>query len=327
MNILVTGGAGYIGSHVCKALSRSGYTPIAYDNLIHGHPQAVRWGPLEIGDIADRERLDAVLNQYNPAAVMHFAAYAYVGESVVNPGKYYRNNVAGTLTLLEALRDRKIQRLIFSSSCATYGIPDTIPIPETHPQRPINPYGMSKLMIENMLWDFDRAHGLRSIILRYFNAAGADPDGDIGESHDPETHLIPLILDVAAGRLEAITVHGDNYNTPDGTCIRDFIHVTDLADAHILALNSLMLGSETKAYNVGGGRGFSVNEVIGAAETIANCKIPRKIGLRRGGDPENLQGNTHLIMAELGWRPQLSSLTEIIRTAWEWNNKKNEIHN
>lgn len=325
MNILVTGGAGYIGSHVCKALARAGYNPITYDNLIHGHSQAVLWGPLEIADIADRERLDAVLNKYNPAAVMHFAAYAYVGESVGNPGKYYRNNVAGTLTLLEALRDHDIQKLIFSSSCSTYGIPDIIPIPENHPQRPINPYGMSKLMIENMLWDFDKAHGLRSIMLRYFNASGADPDGDIGESHDPETHLIPLILDVAAGKLDAITIHGDDYDTPDGTCIRDFIHVTDLAEAHILALNSLMLGAATKAYNVGGGCGFSVNEVIEVAEAVTNCKIPRKIGFRRDGDPENLQGNAHLIMSELGWKPKISNLTEIVRTAWEWNSKNDAL--
>lgn len=237
--ILVTGGAGYIGSHACKALAQAGYTPVAYDNLVYGHRAAVRWGPLEIGDIADRSRLDAVIEQYRPEAVMHFAAYTYVGESVLDPGKYYRNNVVGTLTLLEAMRDHGIQQFVFSSTCATYGEPERIPIDETHPQRPINPYGASKLMIERMLGDFSKAHGLRWIALRYFNAAGADPDGEIGEEHNPETHLIPLVLDAAAGVRPSITIYGDDYATADGTCIRDYIHVSDLADAHVLALHAL----------------------------------------------------------------------------------------
>lgn len=251
MNVLVTGGAGYIGSHACKALSQKGYTPITYDNLVHGHRWAVRWGPLEVGDINDRARLNAVIQQYRPEAIMHFAAYAYVGESVLDPGKYYRNNVAGSLTLLEAARDHGIDKFIFSSSCATYGTPEQIPIPEAHPQHPINPYGASKLMIERMLADFGSAHGLRSISLRYFNAAGADPDAKIGECHDPETHLIPLILDVAAGKRPVLTIFGEDYDTPDGTCIRDYIHVTDLADAHLLALQLLDRGEESTVFNLG----------------------------------------------------------------------------
>lgn len=235
-NILVTGGAGYIGSHTCKALAQAGFTPVSYDNLVYGHRWAVRWGPLEEGDIGDRARLDAVLERYRPAAVMHFAAYAYVGESVLDPGKYYRNNVAGTLTLLEAMRDHGVGHVVFSSTCATYGEPERVPIDEDHPQRPINPYGASKQMIERMLGDFAAAHGLGWIALRYFNAAGADPNSEIGEQHDPETHLIPLALDVAASARPSITIYGDDYETPDGTCIRDYIHVSDLADAHVLAL-------------------------------------------------------------------------------------------
>ena len=231
MNILVTGGAGYIGSHACKALAKAGYTPIAYDNLVYGHEWAVKWGPFEQGDILDRKRLDEVIKKYRPAAIMHFAAFAYVGESVEQPGKYYRNNVTGSLTLLEAMRDHGVPYIIFSSTCATYGEPEQIPIPENHKQSPINPYGHSKLMIEQMLSDFDVAHGIRSVSLRYFNAAGADPDGETGEDHDPETHLIPLVLDAAIGKRPSITIFGDDYDTPDGTCIRDYIHVTDLASA------------------------------------------------------------------------------------------------
>ena len=247
--VLVTGGAGYIGSHTCKALHKQGYTPIAYDNLVYGHPWAVRWGPLEEGDIADRQRLDAVISKYQPVAVMHFAAYAYVGESVTDPGKYYRNNVAGSLTLLEAIRDHHVDKFIFSSTCATYGVPNDIPIKEDQPQNPINPYGASKLMIERILQDFDHAHGIKSVCLRYFNAAGADPDGELGEAHDPETHLIPLVLDAISGRRENIKIFGDDYDTPDGTCIRDYIHVSDLADAHVLALQALERGAKSSIFN------------------------------------------------------------------------------
>lgn len=318
--IIVTGGAGYIGSHACKTLARAGYTPVSFDNLVNGHPWAVRWGPLETGDIADRARLDEVIEKYQPAAVMHFAAYAYVGESVQDPGKYYRNNVAGTLTLLEAMRDHGIDKMIFSSTCATYGIPNRVPIPEGHPQHPINPYGASKLMIERMLQDFEVAHGLRSISLRYFNAAGADPEGEIGEAHDPETHLIPLVLDAAAGKRPAITVFGGDYDTPDGTCIRDYIHVSDLADAHVLALKALEAGAKTTPYNLGNGQGFSVREVIDSAARVTGRQVPFTVGPRRAGDPAALVGDATRAMQELGWRPQLHDIDTMIDTAWQWHN-------
>lgn len=319
MNILVTGGAGYIGSHACKALARVGYTPVSYDNLVYGHRWATRWGPLEQGDINDRARLDAVIDQYRPIAVMHFAAYAYVGESVQDPGKYYRNNVAGTLTLLEAMRDHAIDQCVFSSTCATYGVPERSPLREDHPQRPINPYGASKLMIERILRDFDAAHGLRSIALRYFNAAGADPDAEIGESHDPETHLIPLILDAAAGSRPAIAVYGDDYDTPDGTCIRDYIHVTDLAQAHVLALQALLQGAGSAAYNLGNGQGYSVRQVIDCAARITARPIPVEVGARRPGDPPKLVGDAQRIRRDLGWQPQYAELDSILGTAWQWH--------
>jgi UDP-arabinose 4-epimerase len=322
MNILVTGGAGYIGSHACKALSLAGYTPISYDNLCYGHPWAVKWGPLEEGDIADRARLNDVIAKYQPDAVMHFAAYAYVGESVQDPGKYYRNNVAGTLTLLEAMRDHEIDKFIFSSTCATYGIPESVPICEDHPQRPINPYGTSKLMIEQMLRDFDVAHGLRSITLRYFNAAGADPDVEIGEAHYPETHLIPLVLDVAAGKLPAISVFGDDYETPDGTCIRDYVHVSDLAEAHVLALKALESGSKTTAYNLGSEQGFSVKQVIQTVEIVTGNKVPIVFEPRRDGDPAILIGNAGKIKLELGWDIKYKSLEKSIYHAFAWKNFK-----
>jgi UDP-arabinose 4-epimerase len=321
-SVLVTGGAGYIGSHACKALAHAGYTPISFDNLVYGHRWAARWGPLEEGDINDRARLDAVIATWRPSAVLHFAAYAYVGESVTDPGKYYRNNVAGTLTLLEALRDHGITRLIFSSTCATYGLPLEIPIPETHPQNPINPYGASKLMIERMLADFEVAHSLRSIALRYFNAAGADPDGEIGEAHDPETHLIPLVLDAAAGRRPTITVFGDDYATPDGTCIRDYIHVTDLADAHVLALQALERGGASDAFNLGNGQGFSVREVIDHARRITGRDIPVTIGPRRPGDPPRLVGDATRARKILGWQPRYADLDAIVKTAWAWHQRQ-----
>lgn len=319
--ILVTGGAGYIGSHTCKALAAAGYTPISYDNMVYGHSWAVRWGPNEAGDLADRIRLDAVISQYRPTAVLHFAAYAYVGESMHDPGKYYRNNVAGTLTLLEAMRDHGINQLVFSSTCATYGVPEQAQIGEDHPQRPINPYGASKLMVERMLQDFGAAHGLRAIALRYFNAAGADPEGEIGEEHDPETHLIPLVLDAAAGRRPAVTVFGDDYPTFDGTCIRDYIHVTDLAQAHVLALRALEQGSAGTAYNLGNGHGFSVREVIDCAERVTGRPVPVRTGARRAGDPLQLVGNAARIREELGWQPAYADLQSIIETAWRWSNR------
>ncbi len=321
MNVIVTGGAGYIGSHACKALSNAGYIPITFDNLTQGHRSAVQWGPLEVGDIADRELLNVVIEKYQPTAVMHFAAHAYVGESVENPGKYYRNNVAGTLTLLEALRDYEINKFIFSSTCATYGVPQDMPISEGHPQHPVNPYGASKLMIERILQDFEKAHKLRYISLRYFNAAGADLDGAIGESHNPETHLIPLIFEVALGMRSAITIFGNNYKTRDGTCVRDYIHVDDLAEAHVLALTSLNQGQPSRAYNLGNGMGFSVREVIEAAEIVTGCVIPVEIGSMRPGDPPILVGDATRAMQELGWRPKHQNLIEILRTAWNWHLK------
>lgn len=317
--ILVTGGAGYIGSQACKALFEAGYYPVVYDNLVYGHEWAVKWGPLEKGDLADRARLDQVIETYQPDSVMHFAAYAYVGESMESPGKYFRNNVAGTLSLLEAMRDHQIDKIVFSSTCATYGVPETSPIHEDHPQRPINPYGASKLMVEQMLKYFDIAHGIRSISFRYFNAAGADPDGEIGEDHNPETHLIPLVLDVALGRSPNISVFGCNYGTPDGTCIRDYIHVVDLADAHILGLKQLEEGSPTIFYNLGNGQGFSVREVINTAINVTGNKIPFISSKRRAGDPPVLVGNGQLAMKKLGWKPKYTALETQIAHAWQWH--------
>ena len=321
--VLVTGGAGYIGSHACKALSDAGYIPITFDNMVYGHTWAVRWGPLEQGDISDRNRLNEVLAAYKPSAIMHFAAYAYVGESVSNPGKYYRNNVAGSLSLLEAARDFGINNFIFSSTCATYGTPNIVPVNEDHPQNPINPYGASKLMIEQILKDFDVAHGIKSISLRYFNVAGADPGCLIGESHQPETHLIPLVLDAAIGRRSVIQIYGDNYDTPDGTCIRDYIHVSDLANAHVKALKALESGSATTAYNLGNGKGFSVREVIAAAEAVTGLRVPIEISPRRPGDPAQLIGDASRAKTELGWAPKFEKLDAILATAWRWHQIQN----
>lgn len=320
-NILVTGGAGYIGSHACKALAQAGYTPVAYDNLVYGHRWAAKWGPLEVGDIADQDRLAEVIRTYRPEAVMHFSAYTYVGESVEKPAKYYRNNVAGTLTLLEAMRDHGIGRFVFSSSCAVYGQPQKLPISEDHPQDPVSPYGASKQMVERLLRDFDSAYGIRSVSLRYFNAAGADPDGEIGESHDPETHLIPLILEAALGQRTHVSIYGNNYQTPDGTCIRDYIHVTDLADAHIRALDYLQVHNDSKLINLGLGQGYSVKEVIRTAESVTGRRIPVVITDRRPGDPPALIAAAGRATQLLGWEPGYSSLETIIRTAWDWHKK------
>ncbi len=320
-HVLVTGGAGYIGAHACKALAEAGYTPVTYDNLVYGHPEAVKWGPLEKGDIGDRTRVEMVMQKYNPLAVLHFAAYAYVGESVENPGKYYRNNVAGTLSLLESMRKCRIDKIIFSSTCATYGMPDQIPIDENHPQNPINPYGRTKLMIEWILRDFAAAYGLKYVSLRYFNAAGADPAAEIGERHDPETHLIPLVLETALGRRNRLEIYGTDYDTPDGTCIRDYIHVTDLANAHLLALEYLKDGGESNIFNLGNGSGFSVKEVIRSAVKITGCDIPYFEIERRAGDPGVLIGSSEKIINALGWRVAHNNLDTIIKTAWQWHNK------
>jgi UDP-arabinose 4-epimerase len=320
--VLVTGGAGYIGSHTCKILAQQGYLPVVFDNLSTGHEWAAKWGPLERGDILDRNALDRAIAAHKPSACVHFAAFSYVGESVADPGKYYRNNVAGSLTLVEALRDHGIDQFVLSSTCATYGVPDRVPIDETMPQAPINPYGASKLMVERILADFHAAHGLRSVALRYFNAAGADPDIEIGEDHDPETHLIPLVLDAAIGDRDSITVFGTDYETPDGTCVRDYIHVTDLAKAHVLALKALEQGLEHRAFNLGNGQDYSVHEVIASAERVTGRQVPVRLGERRPGDPARLISNSARAATELQWSPQISNLDDIIGTAWAWQQRR-----
>jgi UDP-arabinose 4-epimerase len=320
--ILVTGGAGYIGAQTCKALQRAGYRPVAYDNLIYGHRASAIWGPFEEGDILDAPRLREVMKKHRPAAVVHFAAFAYVGESVKNPSKYYWNNVMGSLTLLDVMREYGINRMVFSSTCATYGYPKEMPIPESHPQMPINPYGNTKLAIEKMLNDFDTAYGIRSISLRYFNAAGADPDGAVGEDHDPETHLIPLVLHAALGLRSHIAVYGNDYGTPDGTCIRDYVHVADLADAHVLALEALNRGLPSDAFNLGNGRGYSVKEVINAAQKITGNRVPIHIAPRRPGDPSCLVSDSRRARTVLGWQPRYENLTTILSHAWQWHRKR-----
>ncbi len=317
--ILVTGGAGYIGSHACKALAHAGFVPVTYDSLERGHASAVKWGPLERGDLHDRARLEAVIRTHRPAGVMHFAAYAYVGESVEDPGLYYRNNVCGTMSLLESLRDTGVDCLVFSSTCAVYGIPDAVPIPESQSYRPINPYGRSKLMIEQILDDYRLAYGFRSYALRYFNAAGADPDGDIGESHDPETHLIPLVLDAAAGLRPHISVFGGDYPTPDGTCIRDYIHVCDLAEAHVAALRKLLAGDRGESLNLGTGVGYSVRDVIAAAEKVTGRRIPTVLAPRRPGDPPALVADPSRAREILAWQARRSNLDDLIGDAWRWH--------
>jgi len=316
--VLVTGGAGYVGSHACKALARAGYLPVVYDNLSRGHAWAVKWGPLERGDLLNAARLAAVLRKHRPFAVLHFAALAYVGESVTDPQRYYRNNVGGTINLLQAMHETAVRRIVFSSTCAVYGAPKKVPIPENHPQAPLNPYGHSKRMIEQMLADAAAAYGLDSVSLRYFNAAGADPEGEIGEVHDPETHLIPLALEAAAGLRPRLTIHGTDYPTRDGTCVRDYVHVADLADAHVLALRYLAKNPGASAFNLGNGGGFTVREVIAAAERVTGRKIPSREGPRRPGDPPALVGNANSARRKLGWKPRYRDLEIMVGTAWRW---------
>jgi len=320
-NILVTGGAGYIGSHTCKALKKAGYVPITFDNMVYGHEWAVQWGPLIKGDILDGETLDTVFRQYEPLAVLHFAAFAYVGESVADPEKYYRNNVMGTLSLLSAMRRAKCRNIVFSSTCATYGVPKELPLREDHPQKPINPYGWTKLMMEQTLSDFDTAYGIRHAALRYFNAAGADPDGEIGEDHDPETHLIPLVIAATQGRRGHVEIFGTDYDTPDGTCIRDYIHVADLAVAHIQALEYLQDKDESLVVNLGTGNGQTVREVIRAVEKVSGKATPVKEGPRRPGDPPGLYAYADKAYQLLGWKPQYGDIETIVGTAWNWHEK------
>jgi len=323
--ILVTGGAGYIGTHAVQALQAKGYEVIILDNLMYGHQDIVEQvlqAKLIIGDIENRDLLDSIFSTYSITAVMHFAAYAYVGESVSNPAKYYRNNVVGTLTLLEAMIAAEVKNIVFSSTCATYGIPESIPITEEAPQKPINPYGSTKLMVETILRDFNQAYQLKSVIFRYFNAAGADPLGKLGEDHNPETHLIPLVLDTALGRRDSIAIYGSDYPTPDGTCIRDYIHVTDLADAHVLGLEYLLKGGDSEIFNLGNGNGFSVLEVIETARKVTGKLIKSVISARRPGDPAILVGSSEKARKILGWQPQYYDLKNIINHAWNWHQSR-----
>lgn len=317
-NVLVTGGAGYIGSHTCKILARAGYQPIVYDNLSEGHHSAVRWGPLIIADIADKETLTRTVEKYNVSRVIHFAASAYVGESITHPRKYFHNNLAKTLSMLDCLLDCEIRNIVFSSTCATYGVPEALPIKECHPQKPINPYGESKLAVEKILHWYGQSYGMKWVSLRFFNAAGADPEGEIGESHRCETHLIPLALQAAAGVLDHLSVFGTEYPTPDGTAMRDYIHVLDLAKAHVLALRYLEAGQPSCALNLGTGIGHSVNEITSTIEELTHRTIPCRLLPRRDGDPAVLVADASLAQATLGWKPEHSRLAEIIETAWRW---------
>lgn len=318
-NVLVTGGAGYIGSHTCKALASAGFTPVAFDNLVHGHRWAVRWGPLVEADLADRGALERALREHDIGAVIHFAAYAYVGESMADPGKYFRNNVAHTLNLLDAMQSAGVAQIVFSSTCAIYGVPQQLPITEDHPQQPVNPYGESKRFVERVLHWHGVANGLRWLALRYFNAAGADPDGEIGEDHEPETHLIPLAIDVALGRRAELQVMGTDYATPDGTAVRDYVHVGDLADAHLKALRHLQAGGAPVALNLGTGRGHSVRDVVAMVEQTTGRSVTcREVG-RRAGDPPELVAAPGRAREVLGWEARMSDLRHIVQTATRWH--------
>jgi UDP-arabinose 4-epimerase len=322
VSILIVGGAGYIGSQTAKAVARAGLEPVVFDNLVHGHRWAAKWGPLVEGDLSDRALLDRVLAEHHVTAVIHFAAYAYVGESVTNPRKYFHNNVTGTLTLLDALIDRGVRDIVFSSTCATYGVPVAVPMTEDHPQKPINPYGESKLAVERILHWYQGAYGTRYAALRYFNAAGADPDGELGEDHDPETHLIPLAIGAALGRAPELKIFGTDYATPDGTAIRDYIHVADLADAHLLALGRLEQGEKELALNLGTGHGHSVREVIAAVEKVSGRQVPRVEADRRAGDPPSLVADPSRAMQRLGWAPKYAALETIVEHAFRWQAKR-----
>ena len=317
--IFVTGGAGYVGAHACKAFAAAGWGVVTYDNLSRGWRDSVKWGPLIEGDIRDEARLSAALAQSKPDAVAHFAAIAYVGESVADPGLYYDINTRGSLNLLRAMVANDIGKIVFSSSCATYGIPDCMPIGEDTPQLPISPYGASKLMAERMLTDFGRAHDLRSAVLRYFNAAGADPDGELGERHVPETHLIPLAIAAARPGEAALTVFGNDFATPDGTCIRDYVHVDDLAEAHVLAMRHLLGGGASETFNLGTETGTSVRQVIAAVEQVSGRPLRHAIGAIREGDPPVLVASADKARRMLGWQPQRSDIATIVADAWRWH--------
>ena len=318
MRILVTGGAGYIGSHTCKALAQAGHTPIVFDNLSSGHADAVRWGTLRVGDILDSDALDAAFTHYRPEAVIHFAALAYVGESVTDPSRYYRVNITGTQTLLDAMCRHGVTRIVLSSSCATYGIPAVLPISEDTPQQPVNPYGFTKFAIERMAADYERAYDIRWIALRYFNAAGADPDGELGERHDPETHAIPLAIGAALGTSPPFSVFGSDYPTPDGTAVRDYVHVTDLADAHMRAMIHLETCGSSGAFNLSTGHGTSVLAVISAVAIVTGRRVPLVYSARRPGDPPALYARADYAAQVLGWQPRFVNIVPIVETAVSW---------
>ena len=318
-NVLVTGGAGYIGSHACKALKAAGHIPITYDNLVTGWQDAVKFGPFEKGDLLDRPRLDEVFAKHQPNAVMHFAALSQVGESMKEPAKYWRNNVSGSLNLIEAAVAAGCLDFVFSSTCATYGDQDGVTLYEENVQHPINAYGASKRAIEDMLRDFEAAYGLRHVVFRYFNVAGADPEGEVGEFHRPETHLVPLMLDAIDGKRDALTIYGTDYDTPDGTCIRDYVHVCDLVDAHVLGVRWLADGKGSRVFNLGTGSGFSVREVIDHSRNVTNRNVPFNEGARRPGDCTRLVSGSDRAAEELGWRPTRSTLQTMITDAWRWH--------
>ncbi len=319
-NILVTGGAGYIGSHACKALKCAGYQPVTYDNLSTGWADAVKFGAFEKGDLLDRARLDQVFAAYRPVAVMHFGALSDVGQSMREPGRYWRNNASGSLTLIEAMVAAGCLNMVFSSTCATYGEQDGVLLDETCVQQPINAYGASKKAIEEMLVNFRASDGLNSVVFRYFNVAGADPEAEIGEFHRPETHLVPLVLDTIIGRRDALTLFGGDYDTPDGTCIRDYVHVSDLIDAHLKGIDWLLQDKGSRVFNLGTGRGFSVKEVIDAARAVTNHDVLVIMGQRRAGDCTKLVSGSSRATQELGWQPGRSTMEQMIRDAWRWHN-------
>ena len=320
--ILIVGGAGYIGSHVNKLLNKNGYETVVFDNLEKGHREAVKWGTLEVGDLGNIEEIEAVFNKYPIEAVFDFASYIEVGESVKDPEKYYLNNVKNTLNLLSVMRKHNVNKIIFSSTAAVFGMPERIPISEDDAKQPINPYGKTKLMVENIFKDYDAAYGLRFVAFRYFNACGADKDGEIGEWHEPESHLIPILLEVAQGKREFFQLNGTDYATEDGTCIRDYVHVEDLAQAHLLGLKHLLDGGESKFYNLGSGKGYSNKQVMETAKEVTGVDFKVVYGPRREGDPDKLLASSEKIKQELGWEPQYTDLKEIIQTAWNWQQKK-----
>jgi len=318
-HVLVTGGAGYIGSHACKVLSRQGYVPVTLDNLSTGWSQAVKYGPFVQADLLDRAAVDAVFDQYQPIGVMHFAAFSLVGEAMNDPAKYWRNNVLGSLTLVESAVAAGCLDFVFSSTCATYGAQDGVVLTEDSAQKPLNAYGSSKQAVEQILRDFGTSHGLRSVIFRYFNVAGADPDGEIGECHRPETHLIPVMLEAIDGQRPELVIHGTDYPTPDGTCVRDYVHVLDLAEAHLLGLEWLLEGNPNRVFNLGTGSGFTVSEVINHARAATGKRVPHRIGPRRPGDAASLVSGSQRALNELGWNPTRSSLKIMIQDAWTWH--------